>query len=806
VSLRRLAILCAALAACSSSEERARHDAQQAIARGERGAAIEAIEALHAAAPDTPDALLERAELWIRAGEAPRAVWLLEEGVARYPERADLRLLLASSSLLVGDPARAETVAGAVPEGAPEHPAALLVRARARLELGDLEGGLEAFRSAETQRPDSAELRIPRVAALLEERRFKEARAALDEAYAAFEDESARALLRSVELVLLQFQAREALLQGAAAERKGDAAAREQARAAFDETLAAVQTLATGAPDELAAWQVLAELAQAGGHPERAEPALRAALDTESGRLDLYPLLASSAAARGDEAEALRLLRELALRSGAAAPRVSLARFLAARERRDEAIAELDSALVQQPDDPTLRLAHAELLLDAEQLEAAEQALERFAALRASEPRTELLRARLALARGDAADARTRLEKLAPELDTSATQYWLGRALEAGGDRAGAAHRYRLSAARDATAPGPWLELLRLARQRGDPRESAQAAAALLQRAPGLIDGWEGLVDAAIQAGRHDAALETAQRSAALLPQRFETSVLMARALRASGRAEEAQAELERASERFGDAPQLAAERVLALGLSGRLEEAIAEAQRAIAAHPEVADLHYAVAGVLFNAGRAEEGAAAVDRALALAPDDLRPLATRCRFHVATGAHAAGIRDCGRFLARHPDHAELTFALGVAQEAAGLGAEAEASYRRAASLDLRAAAPRNNLALLLASRGDLAGALEAAQQAYALDGENPNVLDTLGWLYLKQGLSERSISLLEEAHMRAPTLDAAQLHLALAYRANGRPERARELLEALRARGTASPSLRVELDAALAAQ
>src|SRR5262245_26772659 len=105
MSSRRLIWLLLALAACSPSERDAREQAREALARGERGAAIEAIEALRQAAHDTPEAYLEQADLWIRAGEAPRAVWLLDEGVARFPERHDLRLFLASTALLVGDPA-----------------------------------------------------------------------------------------------------------------------------------------------------------------------------------------------------------------------------------------------------------------------------------------------------------------------------------------------------------------------------------------------------------------------------------------------------------------------------------------------------------------------------------------------------------------------------------------------------------------------------------------------------------------------------------------------------------------------------
>jgi len=278
-------------------------------------------------------------------------------------------------------------------------------------------------------------------------------------------------------------------------------------------------------------------------------------------------------------------------------------------------------------------------------------------------------------------------------------------------------------------------------------------------------------------------------RAAALQPDRFETSLLLARALRAGGRTDAALARLDAAAQRFGEIPEVAAERVLTLGLAGRIDAARDEARRAIAARGDSPVLHHALAGVLFQAGRADEGAAEVERALALAPDDLRPLALRCEFYAATNRFEPAVADCARFLERHPDHARIQFALGAAQAGMGRALEAEASYRRAAALDATAVAPRNNLALLLAERGDLDGALATAQEAYAQAGASPEVLDTLGWLYLRKGLGERAVSLLEDAYRRAPDQDGVKLHLAQAYRAVGRDAAARPLFDALAATG-----------------
>ena len=142
-----------------------------------------------------------------------------------------------------------------------------------------------------------------------------------------------------------------------------------------------------------------------------------------------------------------------------------------------------------------------------------------------------------------------------------------------------------------------------------------------------------------------------------------------------------------------------------------------------------------------------------------------------------------------RLLELRPDDVEGHIMLGVVHSQLGDRDAAIASYRRAAELDQRNMVARNNLAVELAERGDMPAALQYAQEAYRLTGgRDPEVNDTLGWLYLQQGLIDRSIALLERVREDAPALDAAAFHLAMAYRQAERPEDARRVLEEVRLR------------------
>jgi Flp pilus assembly protein TadD len=141
--------------------------------------------------------------------------------------------------------------------------------------------------------------------------------------------------------------------------------------------------------------------------------------------------------------------------------------------------------------------------------------------------------------------------------------------------------------------------------------------------------------------------------------------------------------------------------------------------------------------------------------------------------------------------------------LGVALQQLGESQRAVEAYRRAAALDERDMRPRNNLAELLAQGGDLDGALAMAQEAYRLDKTNPYVMDTLGALYLRKGLADRAVSLLEEAHAGLPELEEVTLHLALAYRDAGRTEDARTLLTALQRGDAEDQALQARVEEAL---
>jgi tetratricopeptide (TPR) repeat protein len=786
---QRLAALALALSlgACTPPEERAeqaREAVGQAIERGDREAALQAIDDLRSSAEDTADAQLELAQLLVRAGNAPEAGWLLEDATRRHPDRADLALALARVSLLLGNPARAREVADAIPVEAEQHAHALVLRAQAELQLGDLDRALASLADAERLYPDRPEARLVRIATLLSEDRKDEARTAIEEARTELsgDDEESVALRRRLDLMLAQLQAEQGETEAA---------------------LAALDALLDDHPMDLMVWQALVQVLARAQRAEEALARVKDALAGEEAPAELHALAAQMHAALGDEAAAEAALRRYVERSDSAAAYQPLVTFYSARGDANATIAVLDEALGRYSDEPTLRLQRVEALLASGRIEEARAELARFrAATFEGDPQVEYLAARLVLAEGHAVAAARRLTRLAPKLDRAATQYWIGRALEESGDLEGAERRYALAIHRDPTWTASPAALLALAQRRGDWRAVARYARTLVIRAPHDLGAWTALVTALERLGEGEAAQAVAERCGERFPGRPEPHLLRARALRAQGRHDEALAELDLAED-YGVTADLAAARVRTLGMAGRVEAGVAEARAAAAAHPEAPQVHAVLASLLFAAGAADEGSRATDRALALDPDDPSPLRDRCLFRAAN-RHWAGARDdCTRYLEARPEDAEVAFVRGVALEQLGEPDAAIAAYRRAAALDERDARPHNNLAGLLAARGDLDGALAAAQEAYRLDEANPYIMDTLGALYLEKGLVDRAISVLEDACAGAPELADAQLHLGLAYRDAGRTQEARTLLAAVGGNEAARPELRANAKEAL---
>jgi tetratricopeptide (TPR) repeat protein len=765
--MRAVLALLVLMLACSGAEERrevAREQFEAAMASGDAAAALGALDDLRDGLPGTPEATFELVRLLIRAGKTNRARWLLEEEALRHPERADVQLALAETALLVGDAARALAAVDHVPADDPQHARALLLRSRAELDLGDLEAGLVTLERGEELYPDRFELRVARIETLVTEERFASALELVRQARLRDDlDDSERAWLERSEARLLQAQ--------------GDT----------DGALDLLEAMTAANPGDAQAWESRAAILIEAGRADEACDALARALEAHPDAWALYGLLASAQLARGDGEAAEAALRERVERAPDASSTAELAVFLHRTGRSAEGAAVLEDAVAGGHlglGSVELEYIHVAMLLSAGDTAAAQQRFEEFERRHPSDARTEYLRARFELARGDARAAAERLKQVLPQLDRSDVQHWLAVALEVLGDNEGAEYRYGLAIQRSPDQISSYPGLIRALERRGAWAAAGQYALALLKRAPNTAVAFEALTRSLLMRGAPEEAEKVLREFVGRYPELPAPTIALSEVVRSQGRPEDSLALLDEAAARFEGEPEWAAERAIVLGLLSRGDEGLAVLQRA-SAEGDHASLHRARAFLLFTAGKGSEGLAEVERALALDPTNPLPLRMSGDYLSSRGDFAAAVGAYERYLELQPGDAEVAFRLGVARGRSGDATGAIAAYRKAVALDAQAVAPRNNLALMLEEQGQLKEALEVAQAAFAHAESNPVVMDTLGWLYLRAGRVDRAVALLEKARRIDPEAAHLRYHLALAYREAGRTGEARELLNEL---------------------
>jgi Flp pilus assembly protein TadD len=688
----------------------------------------------------------------MRAGETAHALWVLESGILRFPERDELRILLARAALVVGDPVRVLAVLESVDVDSDQHLASLVLRARAQLELGSLDAALSIFEEAQERYPDSPHANHARVSTLLREGRVEDARTAIEEARVRAQSPER---VRELDVLVAQI---------------------EFTHAEREAGLERMRSLVAEVPDDVQVRQILVRYLQADGKLDEALEVARAGLAREPDHPILQALVAWAYALLGRQDEAEQVLRALVEQSDSPNAHLLLARFLLLTDRAEAAAAGLWDAAERHPGAPMLRMHEAEAWLDVGDLERARVALTAFELRAAEDPHITYLGARLALADGDAMRAASELSRVVSILDRAYTQYWLARALEETGDHSGARRRYGLAMLRDRGHPAPAIALMRLAERRGDWRAASEHAAQLVARFPVGHEGYANLATFLARSGEGARAEAVARVYMQRFPDSRDAPALLAMSLRVQGRFSEAQAALDAAEASHGPTPEFDHERSLIHGGQGDAPAGIRTVQSAIAKSPDEPRYYSTLAALAFAAGEVETGDAAVDSALAIDSEFLEPLKLRATFRAASRDFDGARVDIERYLEARPYDAEVHFMRGVVAENEGRDAEAVADYRRAIEFDEAAFAPYNNLAMLLVESGEIEEAVRMASRAYARASTNAQVVGTLGWIYHHAGLAVRSVKLLERAIEMNPDSAETQRQLALAQSALERAE------------------------------
>jgi tetratricopeptide (TPR) repeat protein len=133
---------------------------------------------------------------------------------------------------------------------------------------------------------------------------------------------------------------------------------------------------------------------------------------------------------------------------------------------------------------------------------------------------------------------------------------------------------------------------------------------------------------------------------------------------------------------------------------------------------------------------------------------------------------------------KRPNDVAARTMVGMILQVQNRPAEARTHYEKILELDQRAAVAANNLAYMHAEAGtNLDVALNLAQTAKAALPDDPDVNDTLGWIYYKRGLTSLALEPLQQSVDKDPSNAMYLYHLGLAYLKAGDRVKARSMLE-----------------------
>ena len=796
---RALLLLLAAFAvACASEEERFQEHMTRAEAYREAGKFDEAVIELRSALKLQPESALvnERiADLGRETGKFESALFFYREAQRLDPKRVEP--LLREFPLVLGtDLERAAEIVRLGVELDPGDPRVQRMRSELALAAGDTQEALAAALSAVELAPDApashlvvgivyqAKLREQQLAGKEPSEEFYRSaiqaferadagdssiqarieRARTLASWAGHEEEAEAAFLAALDrAVELQDQPRRTLIAeeiALRARRLGDSPrerkALESIIAIDPQQISKRERLGLGDPEPRIrqAWSDLAELA------ERENPGTG-------------PAVLERLIEKQPEDPQVHLL---------------YARFLFERGRSEEALAHLEARAGQGIAPARLLDEATRLSLEKGEIETARRYVQRLGDEQPGEARTLLAKARLALAMQNSAGAVALLGEV-NELEESAesqrllalaqlrlanlaaAQQAVGRSLELE-PRSVASLRLQSqiqSQAGDWTAVLQTLRRLRAAGARVGIEDRLLAVRPLYELGQGekgraLLEEilatdpppeaavlafvrFESQRDPEKAARLIEEALARNPSSMALLP------MATAFDLRA-GKDEHALERLNRALEARPDLPLLLALRAQVLARADRLEEAERDAQRAFEISPAMPNLLELILAIYQRRGRID-----------VAIEQLE------------ASESAGLLG-----------AQQRVLLGRLQLGKGNAERAQQLYEAALAEDPELAGAKNDLAFLLARQGrDLDRALELAQEARQKLGEDPQVIDTLGFVMLQRGLAgpaaeqfNLALRLAEESGNAPAHL---HYHMGLALRALGQEDAAQQHLE-----------------------
>jgi tetratricopeptide (TPR) repeat protein len=535
------------------------------------------------------------------------------------------------------------------------------------------------------------------------------------------------------------------------------------------EALAQFEKAVAVAPDSVDARVALATYHWSTGDTRRAEECLKKALEIQPANAFASRAMALLyvSTGRGDRAEPF--LKAVARGLRTVESELPLADFYVRKSRLKEAREILERTAASGNGSAIVRLGSLDYAEG--QRERAHARVDALLIRQPSNSEALIAKARWLLNDGQPDEALLRAESVTQRDPGNAASYLLlGDTYVALGQRADATAAYTNALRHNPRAAAAYTALSRLSLQKDNPAAAVEFARGALLNEPGNDNARvllaKGLLERSEtkRAGEEIAVL-LRRRSADPTITALNGSLKMALGDRVAARKEFEKALVQDA--RNIDALTGLTSLDAAEGRIGSARERLAGA---LAGDARNVPLLLLTARADFQAGDFSTGERRVRSVIELDPSQGKAYELLGAAYIKQQKLPAALAEFERVIEKNPRSIGALTVTGMIHEAMGHSLDAEKAYQRALQIDPRATVAGNNLAFMLAERGDnLEYALVLARETVSMTKNDPVVLDTLGWVYLKKGQPALAIPEFQRALGLAPGNATYHFHLGLAY-------------------------------------
>jgi tetratricopeptide (TPR) repeat protein len=521
------------------------------------------------------------------------------------------------------------------------------------------------------------------------------------------------------------------------------------------------------------------------GRREEAEVALKAAVSRKPDDLEANRTLALFYIAMGRSPEAEAPLKVAAGHRDVPEAQLALADYYIALKRAPEARALLEDLAKQ----PAAYAAAQSRLAGVEYIDGkrdrAYQTVEEILKRQPGNAQVLVLKARWLLAEGRTDDALA-AAKAAASADPKAVeaQFVLGNVHAARRENRAAISAYSEVLQLNPRAVPAQLELARLSLATGDAVKAVQFAEGAVQNAPNILEARLALVQSLRSKGDFSRAtteltplMKAAPKSAAVHVQAGEIALGRKDVLLAKSAFEEALRLDQDSRDALSGLVRIDLAEHNVQNARRRLEGPLRRRPKDVPLLT-MAGRSYAIAGDLPLAE------ATLQKAIGLDPGYLPAYNYLGQIYVRQNRLDEARQRYEAMAKQQPDSVPAHTMVAMLLQVQNRPAEAQARYERILQIDSRSVVAANNLAYMKAESGtDLNQALQLAQTAKSVKPDDPDVNDTLGWIYYKKDLAALAVEPLRLSVEKGPSNAIYRYHLGLVYLKTGDKTKAREMLE-----------------------